>query len=332
VSGGPPPAFPARGAVALTEFELIRRFTRGTPGHAPGVVLGIGDDAAVLRPPAGEDLVVTVDAVVEGVHFDAGFRPEEVGWKALAVNLSDLAAMGARPRWALCALAVPRGAPAARLARVGRGLAACARRFGVTLVGGNVTRAAELSLTVTALGSVRRGLALTRSGARPGDRLLVSGSLGGAALGLHRRAPAAARRRQHLPEPRLELGRSLGGVASACIDLSDGLIQDLNHLLECSGAGARVRAAALPIDPALRRPAAGDPRLLELALAGGEDYELLAAVPPSRLARALRAAGRAGVALTPIGEVVRGSGLRLLDASGKPIRLARGGYDHLLGS
>jgi thiamine-monophosphate kinase len=314
----------------MTEFELIARFTRPAPRGGAGVILGIGDDAALLRPPPRSDLAVTVDAVVEGVHFGPGSSPRDVGWKALAVNLSDLAAMGARPLWALCALAVPRGADPARLLGVGRGLAACARRFGVALAGGNVTRAAELSLTVTAMGAVAPGRALRRDGGRPGDVLVVSGALGGAALGLHPRAPPGARRRQRRPEPRLALGRALLGIASACIDVSDGLLQDLSHLARASGVGARVRAAALPLDPALRRLASRDPRLLELALAGGEDYELLAAVPPSRLPRARAAAARAGVALSAIGELVRGRGVRALDERGRALAPSRAGHDHLL--
>jgi thiamine-monophosphate kinase len=313
----------------MTEFELIERFARPAPQGGAGVILGIGDDAALLRPPRGADLAVTVDAVVEGVHFGAGFAPEDVGWKALAVNLSDLAAMGARPLWALCALAVPRGADPGRLLRVGRGLAACARRFGVALAGGNVTRAAELSLAVTAMGSLPRGRALRRDGARPGDRLVVSGSLGGAALGIHPRAPASARRRQRRPEPRVELGRGLLGLATACIDISDGLLQDLGHLARASGVGAVVRIGDLPLDPELARLAALDPRLLELALAGGEDYELLAAVPAGRLGRARAAAARAGVRLAEIGEVVRGRRVRALDPAGREVRPASAGHDHL---
>jgi thiamine-monophosphate kinase len=316
----------------MTELELIEAFTRAAPLGGAGVLLGIGDDAALLRPPRGLDLAVTVDAVVEGVHFDAGFSPEDVGWKALAVNLSDLAAMGARPLWALCALAVPRGADPRRLARAGRGLAACARRFGVALAGGNVSRAAELSLTVTAIGGVAPGRALRRDGARPGDRLLVSGSLGGAALGLHPRAPPSARRRQRRPEPRVALGRALAGLASACIDVSDGLLQDLGHVARASGVGAVVRAGALPLDPALRRLAALDPRLAELALAGGEDYELLAAVPPGRVSRALAAAARLGVPLREIGEVVSGRRVRALGPGGRVLRLERAGHDHLRGT
>lgn len=312
----------------MTEFELIERFTRGAPRGGAGVRLGIGDDAAVLSPSHGSELVATVDAVVEGVHFGPGFAPEDIGWKALAVNLSDLAAMGARPLWALCALAVPRGESPARLTRVGRGLAACARRHGVALVGGNVTRAAGLSLTVTLLGEVPRGRALTRGGAAPGDLLLVSGALGGAALGLRPGAPAGAVRRQRRPEPRLELGRALRGVASACVDLSDGLLQDLGHLCEASGTGAELRAADLPAAPELAALALPAPERLDLVLGGGEDYELLAAVPPFRLRRAVRAALRSGVPIAPVGRLVRGRAVRVLDAAGRPLRPRRG-WDHL---
>ncbi|MEY2668654.1 MAG: hypothetical protein RJA59_1292, partial [Pseudomonadota bacterium] len=233
------------------EFELIERFTRPfTQGE--GVRLGIGDDAAVLRPPPGEDLVATVDAVVEGVHFTRRFRPEEIGWKALAVNLSDLAAMGARPLWALLALATPPTADPARLVRIGRGVAACARRHGLSVVGGNVTAARELSLSVTVLGSVRRGRALLRSGGRPGDLLVVSGTLGDAALGIRPGAAPRLRDRQRRPVPRLALGRGAVGIARAAIDISDGLLQDLGHLCAASGVGARVEVERLPLSAAYR--------------------------------------------------------------------------------
>ncbi|GEJ57649.1 thiamine-phosphate kinase [Anaeromyxobacter diazotrophicus] len=312
----------------MTEFELIDRFTRPAPRAGEGVVLGIGDDAAVLRPPRGEDLVVTVDAVVEGVHFDARFAPADVGWKALAVNLSDLAAMGARPLWALCALTTRRGERPARLAGVGRGLAACARAHGVALVGGNVSRARELSLTVTVAGAVPRGAALTRAGGRPGDLLFVSGRLGEAALGLAPQAPAAARARQRRPAPRLALGLALRGLATACLDVSDGLLQDLGHLCAASGVGARVELARLPGPPARAAARAGqDP--LALACGGGEDYELLFSAPPRRAGAVAAAAARAGVAVTHIGALVGGGGVRLLDARGRTHTARARGHDHL---
>jgi len=313
----------------MDEFQLIRRFTAPAPRRGAGVLLGIGDDAALLVPPRGEALVATVDAVVEGVHFDARFRPEEIGWKALAVNLSDLAAMGARPRWALCALAVPRGAAPERLLGAGRGLAACARRFGVALVGGNVTRARDLSLTVTLLGSVPPRQALRRDRARPGDLLLVSGTLGDAALGLRPDAPAACTRRQRRPEPRVALGIALRGIASACIDVSDGLLQDLSHLCAASGVGAEVWALDLPTSRSFDRAPLGMEGHLELLVSGGEDYELLAAVPPRRLRRALDAAAALGVPLAVAGELTARKGVRLRDLFGRPWRPRRGGHDHL---
>jgi thiamine-monophosphate kinase len=303
----------------VTEFDLIRRFVRAAPRGGAGVVLGIGDDAAVLRPPRGEDLVLTVDAVVEGVHFDRRFAPGDVGWKALAVNLSDLAAMGARPLWALCALAVPRGADAAVLARVGRGLARCARAHGVALAGGNVTRARELSLTVTAVGSAPPGAALTRAGASPGDVVLVSGTLGEAARGLGPRPRPCCARRQRRPEPRVALGLALRGVASACLDVSDGLLQDLGHLCRASRVGAEVRLSRLPVRHATPEEAA----------VGGEDYELLFTVSPRRLPRALAAAAAAGVPVAEIGAIRAGRGVRAMGGDGAPFLPPRRGHDHL---
>jgi thiamine-monophosphate kinase len=273
--------------------------------------------------------VATVDAVAEGVHFDGRFAPEDVGWKALAVNLSDLAAMGARPLWALCALAVPRGADPARLSRVGRGLAACARRFGVALAGGNVSRGPALSLTVTALGAVSPGRALRRRGARPGDLLLLSGALGGAAWGRRRGAPPEALRRQRRPEPRLALGRALAGLASACIDVSDGLLQDLGHLCRASGVGAEVWLEDLPLAAGLGEAARSQADLEALALAGGEDYELLAAVPPGRLSRALALERRLRLPLQVAGRITSGRGAVARGLRGERLRPRGAGWDHL---
>ncbi len=319
-------ARPPRGARPGGEFALIAAFTRALPTRGPGVRLGPGDDAALLRPPPGEELVATVDAVVEGVHFDHRFTPGDIGWKALAVNLSDLAAMGARPLWALVALQVPPATPAARLTAIARGLGACARRHRLAVVGGNVSRGGELSLTVTVLGAVERGRALRRDGARPGHLVLVSGTLGDAALGLRPGAAAPLRRRQRRPTPRLGLGLALRGLASAAIDLSDGLGQDLGHLCRASGVGATLQAADLPRSAA-GRAAAGD-HPWGAALSGGEDYELCVTVPPSRLAAARRAARRAGVALTVIGVVRPGRGVTVLGPGGRRLPVGRG-HDHL---
>lgn len=309
------------------EFELIERFTRPF-AQGEGIRVGIGDDAAVLRPPPGQDLVATVDAVVEGVHFTPGFTPEEVGWKALAVNLSDLAAMGARPLWALVALATPPAADPGRLARIGRGIATCARRHALSVVGGNVTAARELSVTVTVLGAVRRGRVLLRTGGRPGDLLVVSGTLGDAALGLLPGAAPGLRARQRRPRPRLALGRGAVGIAHAAIDLSDGLLQDLGHLCSASGVGARVEVERLPLSPAYRAATRGGHDPFEGALSGGEDYELLLAVPPSRL-EALRGAARgARTRVTVVGALEDRPGVRVV-RGGRAIRPRRTGHDHL---
>jgi thiamine-monophosphate kinase len=310
-----------------SEFRFIERFTRPFLAGA-GVVVGIGDDAAVLRPPPGDDLVATVDAVVEGVHFDDAFSPAEVGWKSLAVNLSDLAAMGARPLWALVALATPAEADLRRLEAIGRGIAACARRHGTSVVGGNVTRAGQLSLTVTVLGAVRRGRALLRSGARPGDLLVVSGTVGDAALGMDAEASPSLRARQRRPRPRLALGLGAVGIARAAIDLSDGLLQDLGHLCDASGAGARVEVERLPLSPAYRAATRGRADPHEEALSGGEDYELLLAVPPTRLAALRAVARRARTPIAVIGLVEARRGVRVVKGGAVLRRPARAGHDH----
>jgi thiamine-monophosphate kinase len=318
----------SRGRPPPGEFELIAAFTRALPLRGEGLVLGPGDDAAILAPPAGEELCATVDAVEEGVHFDRRFTPFDVGWKALAVNLSDLAAMGARPLWALVALGVPAGTPAARLAGVARGLGACARRHGIAVAGGNVSRAPGLSVTVTVVGSVPRGRALRRQGARPGDAVLVSGTLGEAALGLERGARARFARRQRRPEPRLALGRALLGLASAAIDLSDGLVQDLGHLCQASGVGASVRLAELPLSPAYLAATAGRSDPWAPALSGGEDYELCVTVPVRKVRAALAAAARAGTPLAVVGTVTRARGVQVARPTGGRHPVGRG-HDHL---
>jgi thiamine-monophosphate kinase len=310
------------------EFELIAAFTRALPLAGEGVVLGPGDDAALLRPPPGEELVATVDAVEEGVHFDGRFTPEEVGWKALAVNLSDLAAMGARPLWALVALGVPAGTSPARLAGVARGLGSCARRHAVAVAGGNVTRAPGLSLTVTVVGSAPVGRALRRRGARPGEAVMVSGTLGEAALGLEPGAAPQLARRQRHPVPRLALGQALVGLASAAIDVSDGLVQDLGHLCAASGVGASLRLAELPLSPAYRRATAGRPDPWRAALSGGEDYELCVTVPLRRVRAALAAARATGTPLCTVGTVTRQRGVQVARPAGGHHPLTPG-HDHL---
>ena len=310
------------------EFELIALFTRALPLEGGEVVLGPGDDAAVLRPRPGEDLVATVDAVVDGVHFDRRATKADVGWKSLAVNLSDLAAMGARPVAALVALALPRGVRPAAVRELARGLGACARAHRIPIVGGNVTRADVLSVTVTALGAVPRGRAVLRAGARPGDLVAVTGTLGDAALGLRRGAAPALARRQRRPTPRVAAGLALAPLAHAAVDVSDGLVQDLGHLCRASGVGCRIGVAELPLSPAYRRAAARLADPFAAALAGGEDYELVLALPPTALGAARAAAARARTPLAVIGRFVRGAGVEVVGPDGVP-RPAPAGHDHL---
>jgi thiamine-monophosphate kinase len=295
----------------LSEFELIRKYFDRPVRRA---VLGVGDDAALLRPAAGTELAVSTDLLIEGRHFRRGADARKLGHKALAVNLSDMAAMGATPRWATLALSLP-SADERWLAGFSRGFFALARRFGVDLVGGDTTRGPR-SICVTILGEVPKGRALRRDGARPGDEIWVSGALGGAACGLARPRDVAAARRLHLPEPRVALGRKLRGIATSAIDVSDGFAQDLGHILERSGVGGVVEYARLP------RFAGADARQV---LAGGDDYEL---VFTARARASLEAIARSlKLKLTRVGRIVRGRGLRILDAGGRQMTAARG-FDH----
>jgi thiamine-monophosphate kinase len=291
-------------------------------------VLGIGDDCALLRPDAGLELAVTTDMLVEGRHFLPGAEPRALGHKALAVNLSDLAAMGAAPRWATLALGLP-SADESWLAAFADGFFALAERHGVDLIGGDTTRAPLLVISVTAMGEVPSGVAMYRAGARPGDDIWVSGELGGASLALVHPEIAPAAQRLHLPEPRVELGERLRGQAHAAIDVSDGLAGDLQHILDASGVGARVHYADVPRAPAFRD--LGNPQLeQDCALSGGDDYELLFTAEPGRrkdldaLSRELR------IPLTRIGSIHAGAPrLEILDAHGTPLAY-RGGFDHFV--
>ena len=325
------------------EFQLIEAFV-GAARASPRAPAGPGDDAALLSRGRGETCVA-VDAVVEGVHFRrSSSRLEDVGHKALAVNLSDLAAMGAAPRWALVALGVPRGFGLADARRLGAGFGALARATGTALVGGNVTRAPGLSLTVTVGGEVPAGRALLRSGARPGQGVWVSGTLGDARLGLAllerpggvearrlRRARAPSLRRlavdrHRRPVPRLALGAALVEVASACIDLSDGLVQDAGHLAAASGVALRLDARVLPVSAALATAYPSARERVRAAAAGGEDYELLFTAPAARAVALRRMGRRLGVLLTLVGEVRRGRGVHLRGAGTAPLH----GFDHLI--
>ena len=306
----------------LSEFELIQRYFSRPARHT---LLGVGDDAALLRPDAGAEMAVSTDMLVEGRHFARGAEPRLLGHKALAVNLSDMAAMGATPRWATLALALPE-ADEAWLGTFAAGFHALAERYEVDLIGGDTTRgpaSGPICICVTILGEVPAGLALMRGGARPGDDIWVSGELGGAALALKGGASNAVARRLHQPEPRVELGERLRGIAHAAIDVSDGFAQDLGHILERSGAGALVHYALLP------KVACSDAALQQrCVLAGGDDYELVFTTPQAarREIEALSAALR--LPLTRVGSIQPGEPkLQLLDALGKPLAVPRG-YDH----
>jgi thiamine-monophosphate kinase len=301
-----------------SEFDLIQRHFSRPVRHT---LLGVGDDAALLRPDAGAEMAVSTDMLLEGRHFAKGAEPRLLGHKALAVNLSDMAAMGATPRWATLALALPE-ADEAWLGAFAAGFHALAERYEVDLVGGDTTRG-PLTICVTIFGEVPAGLALMRGGARPGDDIWVSGELGGASLALKGRGGNAVARRLHQPEPRVELGERLRGIAHAAIDVSDGFAQDLGHLLARSGAGALVHYALLP------KVACDDAGLQQrCVLAGGDDYELVFTAPQEarRDIEALSAALR--LALTRVGSIQSGEAkLQVLDAQGKALAVPRG-YDH----
>ncbi len=315
-----------------SEFELIaRHFTRAP--HAGGaVLLGVGDDCALLTPPAGEALAVSTDMLVEGRHFFPGTDPEALGHKALAVNLSDLAAMGARPLGFTLALALP-AADEDWVAAFARGLLALADAHAIPLVGGDTTRG-PLNLCIAVFGSVAPAQALRRDGARPGDEIWVSGELGAARLAVETlngnpdfgALPDSAALRLHRPQPRLGLGLALRGIASAAIDVSDGLLGDLAHILERSGVGAVVDADAVPAGSALA--SLDRPLRQAFALNGGDDYELCFTAPAGRHQQVIAAAGEAGVPVTRIGRILHGSGLQVVDAAGQPLAVASRSFDH----
>jgi thiamine-monophosphate kinase len=296
---------------SVKEFSLIEQFV--SRFDAPPSPAGPGDDCAVIGRT-----VVTTDALVENVHFTRAFSFEDIGHKALAVNLSDVAAMGATPSWFTVALALPADVTSQNVTSLARGMSKLAREHHAKLVGGNVTRAGELSITITAAGTLKRA-PLLRSGARVGDSIYVSGPLGDAAGGLRFDALVRAQRR---PSPHVAFGQLASRFASACIDVSDGLAQDLGHVCEASMVGAELQRDALPISRALRR-AAGD-EAEQLALIGGEDYVLLITVPERRRAAFERAAKSSQLAAHRIGTMTHGNGVSL---DGKPLR-GRLGFQH----
>jgi thiamine-monophosphate kinase len=319
--------------MSLSEFELIERFFRRPARRA---IVGIGDDAALIAPTAGCELAVSTDMLVEDRHFFRDADPEALGHKTLAVNLSDLAAMGARPRWALLACALPEAQPG-WLEAFARGFFALAERHGVELIGGDTTRG-PLNLCVTIAGEVPAGTALLRSGARPGDLVYVSGHLGDAALAVAHHRGRVVLSRDELaqcnaalsrPTPRITLGERLRGLATAAIDLSDGLTGDLGHILDASHAGAAVDLAAIPRSSALDRRLAGPerPLALQCLLAGGDDYELCFTAPPDAAANVHALAAEVGVPLARIGTIEARRGLVLRDERGNALA-APPAFDH----
>lgn len=317
-----------------SEFDLIDRYFRPL-GQGAGVVLGIGDDTAILDPGPGCQLLVTVDTLVAGVHFPDSATPLDIGYKTLAVSLSDIAAMGGTPRWATLALTLP-SADEAWLAAFARGLAEACSAYDVSLVGGDTTRG-PLTLSLQLLGEVAAGQALRREGARAGDGIYVTGTLGDAGLGLACELeglalpPADAaycRGRLHRPTPRLSVGQGLQGIATAAIDISDGLLADLGHVLERSGVGAEVQRDELPLSSAMRAAMAASQADWHLPLAAGDDYELLFTAPSGQEAAIARLASAAGCPITRIGRITAETGTRVLGADGQPWLPERRGYDH----
>ncbi len=311
----------------MPEFDLIRQIERQTRVSGSGVIEGIGDDAAVLELPAGQLLVAAVDTMNAGVHFPADSDPSALGHKCLAINLSDLAAMGAEPRWALLALSLPRE-DAQWLRAFTAGFRTLAAEHRVALVGGDTT-AGPLSISVTALGLVRSGRQLLRSGAKPGELLAVSGTLGAAARTLDLLQTGAAdvdRGPLDRPQPRVALGRALAGLASACIDISDGLLADLGHLVDASGVGARVEVGSLPADPLLE--GLGDAEKWRCQLSGGDDYELLFTLPAAREGELAALSATVGVPLSVIGRIEAGGGIHCIAPGGGEIHSGRAGFEH----
>lgn len=328
------------------EFETITRCFAPLAENEPGA-LSLSDDAAVLKVKDGHRLVVTMDTLVRGVHFPSDSTPQDIALRLLAVNLSDLAAMGATPAHYTLSLALPEDLDDAWLDRFAAALGAEQKSHGITLVGGDtVATPGPLCLTLTALGWVVEGQELRRSGARPGDTLYVSGTLGDAALGLlaaRKELPGLDSadtdylvRRFHRPRPRVDLGRALAGIAHGCIDISDGLIADAGHIAEASSIAVEVEWERLPLSPAAAAAVDRAPGLRQTVLGGGDDYELLFTAPGSAAGDLARISARLGLPLTAIGRITgreadpRGAGgrVRVLDGEGMEIIVASGGYRH----
>ncbi len=319
-----------------SEFSLIDKYFTHRTRHT---LLGVGDDAALIRPRRGQVLAISADMLVEGRHFFKGADPEALGHKTLAVNLSDMAAMGATPRWATLALALPH-VDARWLAAFSRGFMRLARAHNVDLIGGDTTRG-PLNLCVQIMGEVPAQKALRRDGAKAGDEVWVSGTLGDATLAVAARNKKitltksqwlAASRRLDKPTPRVALGTALRGIATSAIDVSDGLLADLGHICERSRVAAALELSALPRSRLMRALGAEQAVAQRALLSGGDDYELCFTAPPARCAAVLRASARTRVPVTRIGRIIRAPagaiGVAVIDGEGLPLRFAQRGFDH----
>lgn len=320
----------------MNEFALIRRYFQRDCAD-PAVLLGVGDDCALLKLSADEILMVSTDLLVAGRHFPLSTAPFDIGYKALAVNLSDLAAMGAHPLGVTLGLALPH-IDTDWLEGFAAGFYHLAAEHGVCLVGGDTVSSPQLTIAVTVLGGGRPGRILRRDAARPGDLIAVTGTLGDAGLGLRTvlspetvptslspEDQAALRGRLDRPSPRLAEGQRLAGFAHAAIDISDGLVQDLGHILEASGVGAEIDLTAIPLSAAARTWLQADSTLETLPLSAGDDYELLFTFAPEDQ-------HRLDFPATVIGSIRAEPGLIVRDAAGQPLALAQGGFDHFAGS
>lgn len=316
------------------EFNLIAKYFTRPDSPQSGVDLGVGDDAALLQVSAGHQLAISADMLVENTHFFADCAPYLIGWKTLAVNISDMAAMGAQPKWATLALALPT-VDEVWLAEFSQGFFACADAFGVALIGGDTTRG-PLTLSVQIMGEIPNGQALRRDGAQVGDQIWVTGQLGDAALALAMllgKLPvvddtlAMCRVALEQPQPQVALGLALRGIATAAIDVSDGLVADLGHILARSGVGALLTLAAVPCSPYLQ-PYLSSSAGLQCLLAGGDDYALCFTAPASAHGQIIALGNDLDLQLSCIGHVTADNALRIMDDQGNPVQLTKAGYDH----
>lgn len=313
----------------MDEFGLIEYLKQRNRVVRDEVLQGIGDDCARVLVPEGFELAITTDTLIEGVHFPLGTSPHAVGFKALAVNVSDLAAMGAQPAWVTLALSIP-SADRDWVQRFAEGFFTLAETLNIQLIGGDTTQG-PLSITIQAHGFIPKGQALTRSGAQPGDYICVTGTLGEAGLELLKLggAPQAQTpvNRLNYPEPRVGAGMALRGIASAAIDISDGLIADLGHILDASGVGGRLTLEDIPLSKSMREDQ--DPaRMLELALTAGDDYELCFTIPESQIEAVNALQYQLNLPIKHIGNIQSQPGLRIYRQNGEPLEISSGGFSH----